>query len=167
MTARGGGGQNECTSGQALISEKEAPITSRAGGSSFGVGDGMYELIIAFDPIEEDHRAECRFRLSQFFDASFDFNFPFRPLIEFLAECVRQTGVPVEVSLPDYDKFEDFVEGFIRIDGSEVRIYFEHSLSFISFEAKTPDGLNRLLTASQGRRFQHKGYGLEDAKFSG
>jgi len=35
------------------------------------------------------------------FDALFDFNFPFRPLVVLLAECVRQTCVPVEVTLPD------------------------------------------------------------------
>lgn len=126
----------------------------------------MYEVILAFDQIEEDDKAELKFRLRQFFDALFDFNFPFRPLIDLLAECVRQTGVPVEVTLPDYDEFEDFVDGSMNVDGSKIRIYFEHSLSFISFEAKTPNGLNRLLTASQGRRFQHEGYGLEDAKFS-
>jgi len=126
----------------------------------------MYEVILAFDQIEEDDKAEFRFRLRQFFDALFDFNFPFRPLIDFLAECVRQTGVPVDVTLPDYGEFEDFVDGSMNIDGSEIRIYFEYSLSFISFEAKTPDGLSRLLTASQSRRFQHEGYGLEDAKFS-
>ncbi len=124
-------------------------------------GSGMYEIDLTFDQIKDDDKSEFRFHLCQYFDAHFDFNFPFSPLVDFFAECVKETGAPVDVTLPDYYEFEDFVEGSMNIDGSEIRIYFEHSLSFISFEAKTPDGLTRLLIASQGQRFQHEGYDLE------
>jgi len=47
----------------------------------------MYCVVLTFSKIEDDDFAEDKFHTGQYFDASFDFNFPFRPLLEIVAEC--------------------------------------------------------------------------------
>lgn len=124
----------------------------------------MYEIQLAYGRIEEDELSGLRFRLCQYFNAMFDFNFPFRPLLAFISECLQQEGVHSEVKLPDFMEFEDFVEGSITVGSREVVIYFEHSLSCVLFQSNSQEDLNLLLAASQGRMFQHEGYGLDESK---
>ena len=124
----------------------------------------MYSVVVAFSKIENDGFADSKFYTGQHFDASYDFNFPFRPLLEFIAECLRQEGMTVDFSLPDYMEFEDFVEGSLRVDGREVAVYFEHSLSYFSLSSNSQEELMMLVTASQGKVFQHEGYGLDNAQ---
>ena len=126
----------------------------------------MYEVVLAYERIEEDELSELRFHLCHYFDATFDFNFPFRPLLAFIAECLRQKGMNAEVKLPDYMEFEDFVDGSITVGSGEVAIYFEHSLSYISFASNSHEDLNLLAAASQGEKFQHEGYCLTEADLS-
>ena len=124
----------------------------------------MYSVVVAFSKIENDGFADSKFYTGQHFDASYDFNFPFRPLLEFIAECLRQEGMTVDFSLPDYMEFEDFVEGSLRVDGREVAVYFEHSLSYFSLSSNSQEELMMLVKASQGKVFQHEGYGLDNAQ---
>ena len=126
----------------------------------------MYEVVLAFERIEEDELSKFRFHMCHYFDAAFDFNFPFRPLLSFLEECLRHEGVNAKVKLPNYLPFEDFVEGSISVGSSAILTYFEHSLSYISFTSNCIEDLNLLVAASQGKRFQHEGYGLSDARLS-
>ena len=124
----------------------------------------MYSVVVAFSKIENDGFADSKFYTGQHFDASYDFNFPFRPLLEFIAECLRQEGMTVDFSLPDYMEFEDFVEGSLRVDGREVAVYFEQSLSYFSLSSNSQEDLMMLVNASQGKVFQHEGYGLDNAQ---
>jgi len=124
----------------------------------------MYEIVLAYDRIEVGELSALRFHLCHYFDASFDFNFPFRPLLEFIAECLRQKGFNAEIKLPDYMEFEDFIEGSIAVGSREVAIYFEHSLSYFSLSSNSQEDLMMMVNASQNERFQHEGYGLDNAK---
>ena len=124
----------------------------------------MYEVLLAYERIEEDNLSELRFHMCHYIDATFDFNFPFRPFLAFIAECLQQKGFNSEVKLPDYIEFEDFVNGSITLGSGEIAIYYEHSLSYVSFASNSYDDLKFLLDASQNERFQHEGYGLDDAK---
>ena len=126
----------------------------------------MYELVLNYDQIEASDPAEMKFHLCLPFDAGFDFNFPFRPLLAFIAECLRRQGVTTEVKLPDYFEFEDFVAGEFIVDGREIGVYFEHSLSCVSCSSNSRADLEQLITLSAGKCFQHDGYGLRDAKLS-
>jgi hypothetical protein len=125
----------------------------------------MYEVVLAYEQIEEVDLSELRFEMCHYFDAAFDFNFPFRPLLSFIADCLREESVNVEVKLPDYLEFEDFVEGRMTVGRGQVAIYFEHSLCYILLASNYHDDLIRLASASQGKKFQHEGYGLNNAKF--
>ncbi len=124
----------------------------------------MYEVVLASGHIEVDRRPELRFYMCHYFDAAFDYNFPFRPLLAFIVECLRQEGVNAEVILPDYFEFEDFIEGSITVGDAEVEIYFEHSLSYISFSSNSQGDLNLLASAWEGKCFEHEGYGLDNSK---
>lgn len=126
----------------------------------------MYDIMLVYERIEEDELSEFQFHLCHYFDGGFDFNFPFRPLLEFVAECLRQRGVNAEIKLPDYYEFEDFVEGSIKVGSGEVVIYFEHSLCYFSLSSNSQEDLNLLIAALQGKKFQHEGYGLDNAKWS-
>ena len=126
----------------------------------------MYEMALNCDGIEEHETSAFRFEICYYFNAPFDFNFPFRPLMDFIAGCLKQADVTVEISLPHYMEFEDFVTGSLTVDGRQVGIYFEHSLCYVSFASNSPDDLMMLFNASQGKLFQHQGYGLDDAKLS-
>lgn len=77
----------------------------------------MYDIVLNYDQIEASDSAEIKFHLCLPFDAMFDFNFPFRPLLAFIAECLRRQSVSAEVKLPDYFEFEDFVTGEFIVDG--------------------------------------------------
>ncbi len=125
----------------------------------------MYEVVLSCDGIEEHQESEFRFEVCHYCNRLFDFNFPFRPLIEFVAECLRGEGLEVELTLPQYVELEDFVTGNLIMDGRKIAIYFEHSLSFVSFASNSQKDLVMLINASKGKVFQHMGYGLDDAQF--
>lgn len=61
----------------------------------------MYDIVLNYARIEAEDSAEAKFHLCLQFDAEFDFNFPFRPLLAFVAECLRRQGVTAEVKLPN------------------------------------------------------------------
>lgn len=124
----------------------------------------MYSVVLAFSKIERGGVAHSKFYTGQDYDACFDFNFPFRPLLDFLAECLRQDGMTVDLDLPDYMEFEDFVEGHLTVDGRRVDVYFEHSLSYLSLGSNSQAELIIVINASQGKVFQHEGYGLDNAQ---
>lgn len=125
----------------------------------------MYEVVLNCYGIEEHEESEFRFNVFHYCNRLFDFNFPFRPLIEFVAECLRGNGVKVEPTLPQYIELEDFVTGSLIMEGREIAVYFEHSLSYVSFASNSQEDLMMLVNASQGKVFQHMGYGLDDAQF--
>ena len=126
----------------------------------------MYEVVLAYERIEEDDLSESEFRMCQYFDALFDFNFPFRRLLAFIAECLRKKCVTAKVRLPDYMELEDFIDGTITVGSGETAVYYEHSLSYLSFASNSQENLKVLVDASQNERFQHEGYGLDNAKLS-
>lgn len=52
------------------------------------------------------------------------------------------------------------------VDGRDIGIYYEHSLSYVSFSSNSTADFGKLVTVSAGKRFQHAGYGLDDAQLS-
>ncbi len=62
----------------------------------------MYSVVLGFSKIERGGVAHSKYYTGQHYDACLDFNFPFRPLLDFLAECLWQDGMTVDLDLPDY-----------------------------------------------------------------
>ena len=133
----------------------------------------MCEIHLAFEEIEEngpgkgietDWPDECRFRVSQSFEACFDFNFPFRPLLTLIRDCMRMKESHVELVLQEYGEFEDFVTGSFDVASRKIAVYFEHSLAYLSFASDCRQDLELLIETTNGQDFQHEGYGLEDGQ---
>ncbi len=133
----------------------------------------MYEIQLAFEKIEEvspskagesDSFEGLRFCVSQHFVACFDFNFPFRPLLLFIRDCIKQQKNAVELILPAYGEFEDFIDGHITLGDRTIAVYFEHSLACLSFASDKREDLETLVAATTGQSFQHVGYGLKDGQ---
>ncbi|MES3098829.1 hypothetical protein [Sphingomonas faeni] len=62
---------------------------------------------------------------------SFNYTTPFRAMLVEIAEALAQHPLR-SVSLPNYIVDEDFVEGTLLFDGSSLRIYYEHALSYLT-----------------------------------
>jgi len=121
----------------------------------------MYEFVLAYDAIEEVEASEMRFHLCLLFEAAGDFNFPFRPLLHFIAEHLKKKTGSAELNLPEYLEYEDFVSGELKLPDRSIGIYFEHSLSYASFSSNSQEDLELLEDTSGRLRFRHAGYGLK------
>lgn len=121
----------------------------------------MYKFVLAYDEIEEVETSEMRFHLCLQFEAAGDFNFPFRPLLHFIAEHLKRETGCAELNLPEYLEYEDFVVGGLKLPNRSIGIYFEHSLSYASFSSHSRKDLELLEGTSRGLSFRHTGYGLK------
>ncbi len=133
----------------------------------------MYKIGLALGGIEEGGTGKgveagdperLRFRVRQFFDACFDSKFPFRPMLEFIRNCIERNENAVELVLPEYCEFEDFVTGRIVLADRQIAVYFEHSLAYLSFSSDTRQDLELLIAVTEGQEFQHLGYSLKDGQ---
>ena len=62
---------------------------------------------------------------------AFDYTTPFRALLGDIAEALEQDRQN-DLELPSYEAGEDFVEGALRFGSTSLRIYYEHSLSYLA-----------------------------------
>lgn len=75
----------------------------------------MYKLLLDYHDIDEVKSSDVPFHVCLQFDAAFDFNFPFRPLLEFIRARVSEHAGTAKLVLPDYIVFEDFVVGELKL----------------------------------------------------
>jgi len=62
---------------------------------------------------------------------AFDYATPFRALLRDIAEALGQDREN-DLQLPPYEIGEDFVEGTLRFRSTPLRVYYEHSLSYLA-----------------------------------
>ena len=62
---------------------------------------------------------------------AFDYSTPFRALLGDITEALGQDR-QTDLELPPYKEGEDFVEGTLRFGSASLRIYYEHSLSYVA-----------------------------------
>ena len=83
---------------------------------------------------------------------AFDYTTPFRALLDEIAQALGQEAQH-DLQLPPYVVGEDFVEGTLRFGSSPLRIYYEHSLSYLALmadsESTLRDVADRLQTSVQ------------------
>ena len=48
------------------------------------------------------------------------------------------------IKLPAYEDYEDFVEGTLQFGDETIRIYYEHSLSYLVLTSDSADTLRRI-----------------------
>jgi hypothetical protein len=73
----------------------------------------------------------------------FDYTTPFRLLLSEIAERLGQNS-EVDLVLPAQGEYEDFVEGTLRFGDSQLRIYFEHSLSYLALMNDSEETLQKV-----------------------
>ncbi|MCC8967104.1 hypothetical protein H8A95_33440 [Bradyrhizobium sp. Pear76] len=62
---------------------------------------------------------------------AFDYTTSFRALLDDITQALGQEAQH-DLQLPPYEVGEDFVEGTLRFGSSSLRIYYEHSLSYLA-----------------------------------
>jgi hypothetical protein len=73
-------------------------------------------------------------RLTFWMGEAFDFTTPFRTALKDMTEALSR-GIPSSIELPEYQANEDFVEGTLQVGSEVLRVYYEHSLSYLSLSS--------------------------------
>jgi hypothetical protein len=71
---------------------------------------------------------------------TFDYTTPFRAMLGDIAEALGRDRQN-DLQLPPHEKGEDFVEGTLRFGNASLRVYYEHSLSFLALMCDSEDTL--------------------------
>jgi hypothetical protein len=71
---------------------------------------------------------------------AFDHSTPFRQMLADIAATLNQEA-PTSMELPGYDVTEDDVEGAMRFGNDSIRIYYEHSLSYLALMSDSANAL--------------------------
>jgi hypothetical protein len=69
-----------------------------------------------------------------------DYTTPFRSLLSDIIEMLNRE-VQSSLELPDYEKYEDFVEGRLVFGRKVLRVYYEHSLSYVALSSDDDETL--------------------------
>jgi len=101
---------------------------------------GVIKSRLSFEmqPIEPDPQGG--WQLMFYVGDAFDYTTPFRALLSDVAEALGQDPQN-DLELPPYEVWEDFVEGTLRFGSTSLRIYYEHSLSFLALTTDSQDTL--------------------------
>ena len=81
-------------------------------------------------PLVERHR-KGGWELVLWTGDAFDHSTPFRKMLADIANTLNHDA-PTSVELPSYEALEDDVEGAMKFGSEEIRIYYEHSLSYLA-----------------------------------
>ena len=79
---------------------------------------------------------------------AFDYSTPFREMLTDIA-TVLDREAPTSVELPNYEDFEDFVEGELRFGDESIGVYYEHSLSYLALMSDSAKTLNKIAARLQ------------------
>jgi hypothetical protein len=74
---------------------------------------------------------------------AFDYSTPFRAALAEIAEVLNRER-PSSLRLPGYEEWEDFVEGILQFGNSKIRVYYEHSLSYLTLFSSSEDVLREV-----------------------
>ena len=74
---------------------------------------------------------------------AFDPSTPFRDMLTDIAAVLNQEA-PTSVELPGYEALEDDVEGALQFGDEPIRIYYEHSLSYLSLMSDSANTLHKI-----------------------
>ena len=81
---------------------------------------------------------------------AFDYTTPFRAVLDEIAVALSREA-HATVQLPQYEAFEDFVEGKLYFGSESIHVYFEHSLGYLSLSSHNEAALRRIAELIQPR----------------
>ena len=93
-------------------------------------------------PIIEPHR-KGGWELVLWTGNAFDPSTPFREMLSDIASVLNRDA-PTTIRLPGYEALEDDVEGELQFGDQAVRIYYEHSLSYLALMSDNAKTLSRI-----------------------
>lgn len=74
---------------------------------------------------------------------AFDYTTPFRAALSDVVEALSRE-IPSSVQFPDRSEDEDLVEGTLQFGGKVLRVYYEHSLSYLALSSDSAAILHRV-----------------------
>jgi hypothetical protein len=81
---------------------------------------------------------------------AFDYATPFRAVLDEIADALCGEAYAT-VPFPQYEAFEDFVEGKLYFGSEAIQVYFEHSLGYLSLSRDNEVTLRRIAELIQPR----------------
>jgi immunity protein 50 of polymorphic toxin system len=94
-------------------------------------------------PLKIEPDTQGRWQLILCAGNAFDYTTPFRALLGDIAEALGQDSQN-DLQLPPYEEGEDFVEGTLRFGSTTLRIYYEHSLSYLALTSDSEGTLRNV-----------------------
>jgi len=74
---------------------------------------------------------------------AFDHSTPFREMLTDIAALLNQEA-PTSIALPGYEALEDDVEGALQFGDEPIRVYYEHSLSYLALMSDSANTLHKI-----------------------
>lgn len=93
-------------------------------------------------PIIERHR-KGGWELVLWTGDAFDPSTPFREMLADITDVLNQDA-PTSMELPGYDALEDDVEGELQFGDDSIRVYYEHSLSYLALMSDSVGALHKI-----------------------
>jgi hypothetical protein len=94
--------------------------------------------------------SDGKWQLVLFMGEAFDYATPFRGAVHEIADVLSREAYST-VQLPEYEGFEDFVEGKLYFGREAICVYFEHSLGYLSLSSDNETALRRMAELIQPR----------------
>jgi hypothetical protein len=74
---------------------------------------------------------------------AFDYSTPFREMLADIAALLNREA-PTSLELPEYEPFEDDVEGQLQFGSQTIRVYYEHSISYLALISDSEPMLQKI-----------------------
>ena len=87
-------------------------------------------------------------------------NFPFRVLLEFVADALVEKFGTYTIEIRDFKQGEDHTEAKLIFERAEFSIIYESGLAYLEFDSFSNDDLTTLVNVTQDEIFSHPGYGF-------
>jgi hypothetical protein len=99
-----------------------------------------YAMIELRSPLKIEPDPQGGWQLILWAGNAFDYTTPFRDMLGDMVEALGQDRQN-DLQLPACGEGEDFVEGTLRFGNAPLRIYYEHSLSYLALMSDSEDTL--------------------------
>lgn len=114
----------------------------------------IYRIDLDFEGPEQDSSNESMFELWLEGDGFFDFDFPWRAVVELVRELQESTWESTTIEIQPFEHFEDFVDFELRLDDLVVAGYFEYSLCILYLRSESEELLKLIQSNCSGQEVE-------------
>lgn len=109
-----------------------------------------YHISLDFEGPESEYSVKKNFEIWLEGDGFFDFDFPWRVIIERVRQIQESTWESAIIEIQPYEYFEDFVDFKLRLDNLVVDGYFEYSLCILYLRSESQELLELIQSNCSG-----------------